>query len=234
MLSVAILSGGLATRMRPITETIPKALIEVAGRPFVCHQLDYLRHQGITKVVMCTGYLGEQIEAIVGDGREFGLDVKYSVDGPTLLGTGGALKRALPLLEDAFFVLYGDSYLPCDFRAVKEAFHRSGKSALMTVMRNENQWDKSNVIFRDGRIVLYSKRDPRPEMAHIDYGLGIVSSTVLNGYPDAKPFDLADVYQALSIADRLAGFEVRERFYEIGSLKGLQETESYLSKEVLI
>src|SRR6187431_438884 len=134
MLSVAILAGGLATRLRPITETIPKALVEVAGVPFIARQLDYLRAQGIPRAVLCVSYRGEQIEAAIGDGRDFGLEVRYSYDGPKLLGTGGALKRALPLLGERFFILYGDSFLPVDFGAVEAAFRASGKPALMTVL----------------------------------------------------------------------------------------------------
>jgi N-acetyl-alpha-D-muramate 1-phosphate uridylyltransferase len=229
MFPVAILAGGLATRLHPITEKVPKALIEVAGKPFICRQLEYLRGQGITKVVMCVGYLGEQIEALIEDGRAFDLYVQYLLDGPILLGTGGALKQALPLLGERFFVLYGDSYLPCDFRAVQQAFVQSGKSALMTVLRNEDRWDKSNVLFREGRIVEYNKRTPRPEMAHIDYGLGLLAGTVLEPYPSGQAFDLADVYHRLSLAYQLAGFEVSERFYEIGSHQGLKETEAYFS-----
>src|SRR5450755_2044106 len=167
MLPVAILTGGLATRLRPITERIPKALIEVAGRQFICRQLDYLRGQGITRVVLCTGYLGEQIEAVVGDGSAFSLDVCYSPDGPTLLGTGGALKRALALLGERFFVLYGDSFLPCDFLDVQQAFVNSGRPALMTVLLNGDRWDKSNLLFRDGQIIEYNKYAPRSEMKYI-------------------------------------------------------------------
>src|SRR5687768_15932185 len=150
MLPVAILAGGLATRLRPITETIPKALVDVAGEPFLARQLRYLRAQGITKVVLCVSYRGEQIEAVIGDGRDFGLEVRYSFDGPTLLGTGGALNRALPLLGERFFILYGDSFLPVDFGAVAAAFSASGKPALMTVLRNANHWDLSNVRYEDG------------------------------------------------------------------------------------
>jgi N-acetyl-alpha-D-muramate 1-phosphate uridylyltransferase len=230
MLPVAILAGGLATRLRPITETIPKALVEVAGRPFICRQLDYLREQGIEKVVLCVGYLGEQIRDVVQNGRAFGLDVDYSFDGPTLLGTGGALQRAQHLLGDDFFVLYGDSFLPCDFRAVEACYVGGGKPALMTVLRNENQWDKSNVLYHDGHLVEYNKRAPRPEMRHIDYGLGVLSRHALASYPTGQAFDLADVYHALSLAGLLAGFEVRERFYEIGSHQGLKEAELYFSQ----
>lgn len=224
---VAILAGGLATRLRPITEKVPKALIEVAGRPFISRQLDYLRGQGVMRVVLCTGYLGEQVEAAVGDGSRYGLDVRYSPDGPTLLGTGGALKQALPLLGEQFFVLYGDSFLPCDFRQVQQSFVRSGQPALMTVLRNGDRWDKSNVLFRAGRIVEYNKRAPRPDMEYIDYGLGILTAAILDNHPAGVPFDLAEIYHQLSLAGDLAGHEVLERFYEIGSHEGLKETETY-------
>jgi len=230
-LPVAILAGGLATRLRPITEKIPKALVDVAGKPFVVRQLDYLRRQGITRVVLCLGYLGEQVEAVVGDGSAFGLEVRYSWDGPRLLGTGGALKQALPLLGEQFFVFYGDSYLPIDFRAVERDFLASGKLALMTVLKNGDRWDKSNVLFRHGGIAEYDKRAPRPEMAHIDYGLGVLSASVLENVRANEPFDLADIYRNLSVQGLLAGHEVFERFYEIGSHKGLEETIEYFRKE---
>lgn len=230
MLPVAILAGGLATRLRPITEKIPKALVAVAGRPFIGWQLEYLARQGIRRVVLCTGYLGGQIEAFVGNGKNFGLDVLYSPDGPVLLGTGGALKQALPMLGDCFFVLYGDSFLPVDFGAVEMSFVASGQPALMTVLRNENRWDKSNVLFCGGRLMEYNKYSPRPDMEYIDYGLGVLSASALQGYEVGKPFELADVYHALSLQGRLAGYEAHERFYEIGSHGGLKETEIYLSE----
>lgn len=232
MLPVAILAGGLATRLRPITETIPKSLVEVAGQPFIIRQLSYLRDQGVRRVVLCVGYLGEMIEAVVGNGQQLGIEVAYSPDGPSLLGTGGALKKAISLLGDEFFVLYGDSFLPVDFAAVQSAFERSGKDALMTVLRNGDRWDKSNVLFEDGRLVEYNKHAPRPDMTYIDYGLGVLSAKVLATYPDDHPFDLAEVYRTLSMQGRLAGMEVKQRFYEIGSHSGLKEAETYfLTKE---
>ncbi len=230
-LPVAILAGGLATRLRPITKNIPKSLVNVAGKPFVVRQLDYMQQQGITRVVLCLGYLGEQVEAVVGDGSDFGLEVRYSWDGPRLLGTGGALKQALQLLGEHFFVFYGDSYLPIDFRDVERDFLASGKPALITLLKNDDQWDKSNVMFRDGCIIEYDKRTPRPEMAHIDYGLGVLSASVLENAPVNQPFDLADIYHELSVRRLLAGHEVFERFYEIGSHKGLEETIEYFRKE---
>jgi MurNAc alpha-1-phosphate uridylyltransferase len=232
MLPVAILAGGLATRLRPITETIPKSLVEVAGQPFIIRQLSYLRDQGVRRVVLCVGYLGEMIEAVVGNGQQLGIEVAYSPDGPSLLGTGGALKKALSLLGDEFFVLYGDSFLPVDFAAVQSAFEGSGQDALMTVLHNGDRWDKSNVLFEDGRLMEYNKHAPRPNMTFIDYGLGVLSVRVLAGYPDDQPFDLAEVYRALSMQGRLAGMEVHQRFYEIGSHSGLKEAETYfLTKE---
>lgn len=231
MLPVAILAGGLATRLRPITATIPKALVEVAGKPFICRQLDYLHGQGIRRVVLCIGYLGEMVKAVVGDGSEFGLDVSYSPDGPVLLGTGGALKQALPLLDEQFFVLYGDSFLPIDFAGVEKAFFESKKAALMTVLENGDRWDKSNVLFREGELVEYNKHAPRPDMAYIDYGLGVLTSRVLETYSVGQAFDLAEIYHALSLKGKLAGYEVHERFYEIGSHDGLKETEAYFLKK---
>lgn len=231
MLPVAILAGGLAKRLRPITESIPKALVEVAGVPFICRQLAYLRDQGLDRVVLCIGHLGEMIESVVGDGSAFGLSVSYSPDGPMLLGTGGALRQALPLLGEQFFVLYGDSFLPVNFSPIEEAFFASKKAALMTVLKNGDRWDKSNVLYSAGQLVEYNKHAPRPEMAFIDYGLGVLSRHVLEDAPIGQAFDLAEVYHTLSLEGQLAGYEVHERFYEMGSHNGLKETETYFLKK---
>lgn len=227
MLPVAILAGGLATRLHPITETTPKSLVEVAGKPFIVRQLSYLRYQGVRRVVLCIGYLGDIIEDVVGNGSQFGMEVSYSSDGPVLLGTGGAIKKALPMLGDEFFILYGDSFLPIDFRVVEQAYWTSGLSALMTVLNNGDQWDKSNVLFSNGKLLEYNKNASHSDMTYIDYGLGVISARALKTYPAALPFDLADVYRTLSMQGQLAGLEVHERFYEIGSPRGLEETEAY-------
>ncbi len=228
MLPVAILAGGLATRLRPITQEIPKSLIEVAGKPFICHQLDHLRQQGINSVVLCIGYLGEMIQEVVGDGSRWGMHIRYSPDGPSLLGTGGALRQALPLLGEHFFILYGDSYLPIDFSDVEKTYAASGKKGLMTVLKNRNRWDKSNVEFDAGQITEYNKSVIRHQMHYIDYGLGILQSSVLQAYPARQSFDLSKVYNDLSLAGELAGYEVFERFYEIGSHQGIADTQAYL------
>lgn len=229
----AILAGGLATRLRPITERIPKALVEVAGQPFLAHQLRLLHSAGVRKVVLCVGYRGEMIEQEFGDGAPFGIELKYSFDGPDLLGTGGAIKKALPLLGERFLVLYGDSYLPIDYTAPARAFAQSGKLGLMTVFRNENRWEPSNVWFEADKIRQYDKRNLRPEMKHIDYGLGLLRPAALAHRPDATPFDLADLYQDLVREKQLAGYEVEHRFYEIGSPQGLAELDSMLRGQQL-
>lgn len=229
MLPVLILAGGLATRMRPITERIPKALIEIAGRPFITYQLEYLRDQGVKQVVLSVGYLGEMIETLVGDGSRIGIDVRYSYDGAKLLGTGGAIKKALPLLGEEFFVLYGDSYLPINFLDVFYAFRASKKLALMTVLRNDNQWDVSNVVYEGGLLIEYDKKMSSVAMHYIDYGLGILSRSIFDSYPMDFAFDVADLYHDLSVDGKLAGYEVFERFYEIGSISGLEEAEIYIS-----
>jgi NDP-sugar pyrophosphorylase family protein len=227
-LPVAILAGGLATRLRPATEKIPKALLSVADEPFLVHQLRLLRSEGFRKVVLCVGYLGEMIEATIGDGKRLGLKIDYSFDGPTLLGTGGALKRALPELGKRFLVIYGDSYMPADYGAIVEAFVQSGKPALMTVLENEGRWDASNVWFEKGKIQRYDKRLRTPEMRHIDYGISVLTPGVFAGFLENVPFDLADLYSRLVSDQQMAAYEVNQRFYEIGSAEGLAELDSLL------
>jgi N-acetyl-alpha-D-muramate 1-phosphate uridylyltransferase len=227
-LPVAILAGGLATRLHPITETIPKSLVDVAGTPFVVHQLALLRAAGIERVVLCLGHLGEQVEALLGDGSAHGIAVTYSYDGGRPLGTGGALRRALPQLGERFFVLYGDSYLRCDYAAIERAFVESGKLGLMTVFQNDDAHDASNVSFVDGRIVRYEKGCPG--MTHIDYGLGALRAEAVAVYPAGERFDLEVVYQTLLAHDELVGYEVHERFYEIGSPRGLADTRALLER----
>jgi NDP-sugar pyrophosphorylase family protein len=225
---VAILAGGLATRLRPITEKIPKSLVPVAGRPFLAHQLEMLHARGIRRVVLCIGFLGEMIQREFGN-KAFGIKLEYSFDGPKLLGTGGAIRRALPRLGGEFFVLYGDSYLPLEYAPVAESFHRSGKLGLMTVYRNEGKYDTSNVVFREGQIVVYDKKARLPEMRHIDYGLSMFKAPVFDAYTSDQVFDLAAVMGKLVGEQQLAGYEVPQRFYEMGSPAGLAELETLLA-----
>jgi NDP-sugar pyrophosphorylase family protein len=224
---VCILAGGLATRLGDRARTMPKALIQVAGAPFAFHQLALLRRHGARRVVLCVGHLGDQIEANVGDGSRFGLEIAYSHDGPTPIGTAGAVRGAMELLGESFFVLYGDTYLRIDYQAVERGFRSCAQPAMMTVLRNEGQWDTSNAAFEGGRVTAYDKRHPTDEMRWIDYGLGIFSAGALrSAAPDAG--DLADVYCELARRGELAGFEATERFYEIGTPEALAETDAFL------
>ena len=232
--TVAILAGGLATRLLPLTETVPKSLLEVNGEPFAVHQLRLLQSKGIRRVVFCVAHLGELIQRAIGDGSALGLQVDYSFDGPALRGTAGAIRNALPELGDPFFVMYGDSYLPCDYAAIARSFKSAEALGMMTVFRNEGKWDTSNVEFEAGKcesgtIVAYSKTDRTPRMRYIDYGLGVFRAEAFQGLPADKACDLAELYADLLRRKQLAAFEVRERFYEIGSPAGLRETTEFLA-----
>ena len=226
---LALLAGGLATRMYPLTECVPKSLLSVDGEPFLAHQLRLLVERGIGEIVLCCGHLGEQIEAFAGDGSRFGCRIRYSYDGDALLGTGGALRRALPLLGERFFVMYGDSYLLADLASVWKTFLASAQLALMTVFRNDGKWDASNIEMRDGEIFCYEKRKRTPAMRYIDYGLSVLHANVLKAWPENEPFDLASVFGSLATEGSLAAHEVHGRFYEIGSAEGLRMTEQMLA-----
>lgn len=228
-LPVAILAGGLGTRLQPLYPDLPKALVEVHGQPFIVHQLRWLRNNGVGQVVICAGHLGELIEQAVGNGDAHELCVRYSFDGDTLLGTGGALKKALPLLGSRFFVLYGDAYLRCDLEPVQRAFETSGRPGLMTVYKNAGRWDASNVELRNGQIVAYDKQQRTNQMRHIDYGLGVLDQHALDCVLPEEPRGLERVYQHLLSEGQLAVFEAKERFYEIGSPGGLKDTKAYFS-----
>jgi NDP-sugar pyrophosphorylase family protein len=227
---VALLAGGLATRLRPITETIPKAMVEVAGRPFIDHQLDLLCRNGIRRVVMCLGYRGEQVEQHLGDGTARGMELRYSYDGEKLMGTGGALRRADRYLGDVFWVMYGDSYMDIDYPDVLRYFNESGAQGLMTVLRNGDRWDTSNVVFRDGRLIRYDKKNRTPEMDYIDYGVALLRREAADRIPTDRPFDLAGLYTQLVAEGKMVGYEVSNRFYEIGTPAALEEARAYLER----
>ena len=218
---MAILAGGLGTRLGALGETTPKALVPVAGRPFALWQLELLRAHGARRVVMCVGHLGDRVEAELG--APYGLDVRYVHDPPGLAGTAGALRGALPLLGKRFLVLYGDTYLRIDYAAVDRA--AAGERALMTVLRNEGRWDTSNTVFSGGRVVRHDKAAPTPDMHWIDYGLGALRADAL----DLPGDDLSEIYRALAERGELAGYEATERFYEIGTPGSLADTSAFLS-----
>jgi NDP-sugar pyrophosphorylase family protein len=218
---LAILAGGLGTRLGELGRTTPKALVPVAGRPFALWQLELLRTHGAGRVVMCVGHRGDEVQARID--APFGLDVRYVHDPPGLAGTAGALRGALPLLGERFLVLYGDTYLRIDYAGVDRA--AAGERGLMTVLRNEGRWDVSNTVFAGGRVVRHDKAAPTPDMHWIDYGLGALRADAL----DLPGDDVSDVYRALAERGELAGYEATERFYEIGTPDSLAETSAFLS-----
>jgi NDP-sugar pyrophosphorylase family protein len=224
-----ILAGGLGKRLWPMTQALPKSLISINGRPFAEYQLTWLSRQNITDVIYCIGYLGAQIRTAVGDGSRFGVNVRYADEGDELKGTGGALRGAFDagLLAETFFVLYGDSFLPVQFAPVLAAFHASGCRALMTVMRNENRWDRSNAVFAAPFVTVYDKQcddATRAHMSYIDYGLSVLArGLIAEEIPAGARTDLADLFKRISLAGKLAGFEIADRFYEVGSQSGIAE-----------
>ena len=228
-LPAVVLAGGMATRLGAITERVPKSLVDVAGRPFAVHQIELLRRHDLTDITFLLGHLGELVVDALGDGSQWGVNLRYVFDGAEPLGTGGAVRRALPALRGPFFVLYGDSYLECDYTAIEAAFLASGKAGLMTVYKNDDRLDRSNVLYADGRVVRYDKVNHTADMQHIDYGLGAFQPRAFSIYDSETPFDLATVYQGLLVKNDLAGFTVADRFYEIGSPTGLNETRAYLA-----
>ncbi len=229
-MQVAILAGGLATRLKPLTDNLPKSLVSIQGKTFLEYQLEFLRAGGITDVVLCAGYLGEQIEKFCGDGGKFGVRVKYSHEGNTLLGTAGALKKAAPLLEEEFFVMYGDSYLCLDFNTLMCYFKNQNKLALMTVYRNRGRYDKSNTVVAGNLVRRYSKQAKTGDMDYIDYGANILRKQALELVPADRSYSLEDLFPLLIAQDELLAYEVKERFYQIGSPEGLEEFREYISR----
>lgn len=223
---VCILAGGLGTRLGERVRDTPKPLLEVAGEPFLVHQLRLLAAHRVREIVLCVGYRGEQVQARVGP-EHLGMRIRYSYDSPGLDGTLGAVRRALPLLGERFLILYGDTYLRIDYAAVADAWLRSRLPAVMTVLRNDGRWDASNAVFAAGRVTAYDKRSPGAEMRWIDYGLGGLQGSALEHVGPATS-DLGDLYATLASEQLLCGFEASERFYEIGTARGLEETDAFL------
>jgi len=224
---VCILAGGRGTRLGERARYVPKPLLEVAGEPFLIHQLRLLAAHGAREAVICVGYRGEMIESRIGSAR-FGVHITYSYDGPGLDGTLGALRRALPLLPERFLVLYGDAYLRVDYQAANRAWSASGLPALMVVLRNQGRWDTSNVRYEQGRVTAYDKHAPAPDMSWIDYGLGGLAANALERAA-APESDLAVLYAELARRGEVYGHPATERFYEIGTPTALRETEMFLA-----
>jgi len=229
-MQVAILAGGLATRLGNLTESCPKSMVQILGKPFLEYQLDLLKKNGIKDVVLCIGYLGEQIEKYFGDGHKFGFNIKYGRE-EKLLGTAGALKNACDLLKDVFFTLYGDSYLFLDFGAALSFFQSRNKLALMSVYQNYDRYDRSNTMIEGNLVKKFGKQEKTEDMVYIEYGANIFKKEVLNMIPDNQFYSLDNLFPRLVEMDELLAFEVKERFYEIGSPRGLKAFEEYIKGE---
>lgn len=226
-MQVAILAGGKATRLGNLAKTQPKSMIEADGKPFLEHQLEFLRDSGVSNVVLCIGHMGEQIKRYFGDGERFGVAIEYSVE-TTPLGTAGALGLARPLLDDVFFTMYGDSFLSVDFARVADHFKASNKLALMTVYRNHDNYDASNTVVEGDFVKQYSKKERTNGMVHIDYGVNLFRKEVLDMIPPDEFQALEDLFPRLIDSDQLLAYEIEERFYEIGSTQGLQEFRQFV------
>ena len=220
---MVILAGGLGTRLRPLTSEVPKALIPIGGKPFLHHQIDLLKRRGIRDIVLCVGHLGDRVKDYFGDGRWLGVRIKYSEEESQLLGTAGAIKNAEPLLRDDFFLMYGDSYLMIDYREIMRYFRRFDRLGLMVVWRNVDRFERSNVMVEGNLVTVYNKDQKSPDMVYINYGLSVLRKEALAFIPAGRPFSQEDFYQILIDQGELLTFEVEQRFYEIGSPKGLEE-----------
>lgn len=228
-MQAVILAGGLGTRLKPLTEEIPKSMVLIQGKPFLEHQLNLLRQGGISDIVLCVGYLGERIKEYFGDGKGFGVKIKYSEETEKLLGTAGALKNARDLLDDAFFVTFGDAYLILDYRGVMGYFKKFNKLGLMVVYKNLDRYDKSNVVVEGNLIKVYDKQRRAPDMVYIDFGVSVLRKKALDLVPKGKVIDLEEFYRELIKRKELLAFETQQRFYEVGSQKGLKEFERLVS-----
>jgi MurNAc alpha-1-phosphate uridylyltransferase len=231
-LQAVILAGGLATRLHPITTSVPKSLIPVCGRPFLSWQLELLKESGFEEVLLLVGHLADQIRAFAGDGSAFGLTIRYAEDGPRLLGTGGALRRALAELKGEFLVTYGDSFLPFDYSApLRDLLDHPEASGTMAVFENRGRWDKSNTCVRGEIVARYEKNAAPgdPSFPFIDYGATALRKSVVAAYPDETAFGLDVIQSALVEQGKLRAYRAPERFYEIGSPAGLEELEAYLA-----
>lgn len=229
-MQMVILAGGLATRMRPLTLKLPKSMLQIKGRPFLEYQLELLKEYEIKDILLCAGYKGELIKDHFGDGRKFGVNLSYSFDGDKLLGTAGALKKAYKLLNENFFLMYGDSYLPYDYQEIERHFKDSVKLSLMVAYRNQNRFDKSNLLIQDGMIKLYDKTLQGENLEYIDAGLSILKKEVLNLVPEEESYDLEELYRTLISEEEMSAFEVKQRFYQIGSFEGLEEFKNLVEK----
>lgn len=233
-MQAVILAGGLGIRLRPLTDGIPKPMVLIHGKPFLEYQIELLRRHGIGSIVLCVGHLGHMVKEHFGDGSRFGVDIRYSEEGERLLGTAGALKRAEPLLDDEFFLIYGDSYLLLDYAAVMAYFLRQDRLALMVTYRNENRYERSNVAAADGFVKVYDKERQTPEMVYINYGVSVLRKEALLYVPPRGVYSQEELYGRFIQERQLLAYETDQRFYEVGSPDGLAEFSRLVASGVML
>jgi NDP-sugar pyrophosphorylase family protein len=241
-MQMVILAGGKATRLLPLTVNVPKSMLKIAGRPFLEYQLELLKEYGVKDILLCVGHKGELIMDHFGNGEKFGVRLSYSRDGEKLLGTAGAMKKAYKLLDENFFLMYGDSFLPYNYKEIERFFNGqagspsplwqegSDKLSLMVVYKNENRYDKSNILIEDGLVKVYDKNLKGENLEYIDSGLSILKKEVLNLVPEDEPYDLQELYKILISEEEMLAYEVKQRFYEIGSFEGLEEFKKLMER----
>ena len=217
------MAGGLATRLRPLTDAVPKAMVDIQGKPFLEYQLDLLRRNGVDDIVLCVGHLADQVREHFGDGRALGVRLQYSDEGLKLMGTSGALKKAQPLLAEMFFVLDGDSYLALDYRGIMTGFEGRDKLALMVVYKNHDRYDKSNTAIDGGMVTAYDRGQKIPGLVHIHAGLSVLRREALALIPGDRPSSQDELWSGLIARGQLMAFTASSRFYEVGSVSGLAE-----------
>lgn len=234
-MQVVVLMGGLGTRLKDYTKTCPKSLVDVNGKPFFEYQLDLLCAWGFKKYLFLIGYKADMIEEYFKDGSDRGVSIEYCYDGKELLGTGGAVRRAYDKLEDDFILIYGDSFMDIDYAETVYRYTKgksNGARALMTVLCNHNRFDKSNVVMKDGQLVLYDKHNPSPEMDYIDYGVCVYEKSLFAAYEEGEKFDIAKIQHELSLKGQMVPQVVTKRFYEIGNPDSLAEFTAYSNKRL--
>ncbi len=229
-MQAVILAGGLGTRLRPLTESVPKPMVQINGRPFLEYEIELLKNVGVRDFVLCLGYKGQIIRNHFGDGSKFGARISYSFEGEKLLGPAGGLKNAEALLEDVFLVTYADGYLMMDYVKAWDFFLKSNRLGMMVVYENHNKFGKSDLVVKDGHVVKYDKRHQTHDMVWINFGVSYLRKEALNIIPQDQTFGEEEFYNELISRKELLAFETKGRFYEIGTPESLNEFASFIAK----
>ena len=234
-MQVVVFMGGLGTRLGVAYRDAPKSMVDVHGKPFFHYPLQVLKRQGFRRFVFCVGFKADPIQKYFEDGKKYQIQIRYVHDGEQPVGTGGALKRALPLLDENVMAIYGDSYIDFEYTKLIDQYDHLKRSddiaAVMSVMKNKGRWGKSNASLKANGRLRYDKGHPSADMEYIDFGATVLNKQAVANRLQDGYCDLADTYKELGDQDRLGGFEVKERFYDIGTPESLQEFRNFITGE---